>query len=372
MMICSRVRMVLLLCAVLLGPAEAAQAQFRVSPDGYNLTSDSTQLLVRPTVVSQPGFIYRPDRFGFNNGFFPYGGSVGGALSGLADLTDANARSVLTLQQARILSQQANQARIDTRRRLFDELRYEQMNTPTLEELRDRDILARIQRSRNSPPPGEIRSGQSLNDLMIAIQRNGTANGLHGPTVVVDPSILSRINLTDGTTRAGNGIFRNGGRIRWPLCLADPRFGADREKIDALSVEAVKQLQADGHPDVGTLRSLTDAVNGLRDRVNAAVAEMTPTEHIRASRFVRQLSQGVQVLASPNAQNHFNGKWQLPGNTVGEAVDFMNQTGLRFAPATDGDEAAYTVLFNALLTYDAGLTSLVGELTRTPNAPRVP
>ena len=50
---------------------------------------------------------------------------------GVAAVTTANAQGLNTVQQARITNQQAMQAEIDTRRQMFDELRYEQAHTPT-------------------------------------------------------------------------------------------------------------------------------------------------------------------------------------------------------------------------------------------------
>jgi hypothetical protein len=365
-----------LLGAALLWLPAAARAQFRVPVGGYNVTSDSTQLLVRPTVVGSPALAYNPYLYGYPGygyGYYPYGiNPFGGGLDGVANLTTANAQYLLTVQEARRTSEQVNQARIDTRRRLFDELRYEQMNTPTSEELRDRDILLRIQRSRNSPPRGEVWSGQSLNDLLTAINRNETANGVQGPTVPVDEATLRRINVTDGTTRGSGGMFRNDGRIRWPLVLGDARFDADREKIDMLAAEAVKQIKAYGNADVKTLRDLTEAVRALQARIDDNVRALTPSDSIRASRFARELNDGVKTLGGESAANFFNGKWQLQGGTVAEVVTFMNRNGLKFAPATDGDEAAYNAFFQDLLSYDAGLSRIVGAATATPPPPRVP
>ena len=74
--------------------------------------------------------------------------------------------------------------------------------------------LARIQRSRNSPPRAEVWSGQSLNDLLTAINRNENANGVRGPDVPVDEATLRRINVTDGATRVSNpkqGLIRIAG-----------------------------------------------------------------------------------------------------------------------------------------------------------------
>ena len=50
----------------------------------------------------------------------------------------------------------------------------------------------------------------------------------------------------------------------------------------------------------------------------------------------------------------------------------MDRNGLKFAPATDGDESAYNAFYQDLLSYDAGLSRIGGTATATPPAPRVP
>jgi hypothetical protein len=59
-----------------------------------------------------------------------------GFLRGVADLTSANGRYQLTIQQARIAQTQADMAKVGLRRRIFDEARYEQMMRPNPEDVR--------------------------------------------------------------------------------------------------------------------------------------------------------------------------------------------------------------------------------------------
>ena len=46
------------------------------------------------------------------------------------------------------------------------------------------------------------------------------------------------------------------------------------------------------------------------------------------------------------------------GKTVAELIKNMTADGLRFAPATQGDDGAYRALHNALNAYDSGIMSL--------------
>ncbi|HEY7312139.1 MAG TPA: hypothetical protein VH643_22430, partial [Gemmataceae bacterium] len=51
-----------------------------------------------------------------------------------------------------------------------------------------------------------------------------------------------------------------------------------------------------------------------------------------------------------------NGAWALKGKNVAELVQHMRDKGLWFAPATPGDESAYTSLYYALAAFDAGMS----------------
>ena len=60
-------------------------------------------------------------------------------------------------------------------------------------------------------------------------------------------------------------------------------------------------------------------------------------------------------------QNYFNQKWVAKGKTVAELIQNMTAAGLRFAPATPGDEGAYRALHFALVAYDDGITQVAAK-----------
>src|SRR5207244_4022511 len=74
-----------------------------------------------------------------------------------------------------------------------------------------------------------------------------------------------------------------------------------------------------------------------------------------AKRYADQLHAAVRTLQDPAVANYFNGSWEAKGNTVEELIRNMTAQGLRFAPATQGDETAYQVLYHDLLAYDTAL-----------------
>ena len=92
--------------------------------------------------------------------------------------------------------------------------------------------------------------------------------------------------------------------------------------------------------------------SGLRLRENAR--ELSSNDYIQALRFVNQLIRSTRALQGPGAARYFS-DWILTAQGVGELVDQMTQRGLLFAAVTLGDEAKYTALHRALVTYASNL-----------------
>src|SRR5262249_41191814 len=151
------------------------------------------------------------------------------------------------------------QARIDTRRKNFDEWLYERENTPTLEDDRERSRMEELRRSRNDPPITEILSGKALNDLLNPILKMNPPSESMAPLVPLAPDVVKEINLTSGGTSGNLGPLKDGGKLRWPLALQDEPFDEARTKIDQLARQAFQQAQG-GEVDVKTLRDLRKSV----------------------------------------------------------------------------------------------------------------
>jgi hypothetical protein len=295
----------------------------------------------------------------YGNPYYPsYYGETGGALMGLADITTANANGVQTLQRARVTMQQANQAAIDTRRKLFDELRYERMNTPGAEDIRIKDMEVALRRARHDPPQTEIVSGRSLNDLINHLS-SMQAKGLRGPDIRLNEDLLSHINLTNGAN--GNvGLLRNGGKLNWPLPLQSKEY-ADLTREVNTPLEKAARAAVDLKPvDPGTLKDLKAALDKLNEALDNSNSRLTPNEYIESKRYLNMLGETYRALQDPDVGNYFkSGKWTAQGNTVAEFVDRLTRSqGLRVAPASPGDEQYYRALQAALVNYDAGITAL--------------
>src|SRR5262249_39699988 len=106
------------------------------------------------------------------------------------------------------------------------------------------------------------------------------------------------------------------------------------------------------------------AVDQLHEAVNGAIGAMRPSDNIRARRFANQLRASMRLLSDPNVANLVNGAWAPRGGTVGELLDNMDRNGVKFGPATDADQPAYTTLHGLLVQYHSSLVAL-GSLAQS-------
>jgi hypothetical protein len=314
-------------------------------------TQAAVQSLPAPPPVPAPYSPYYP--------YYPYGrmDPTYGYLEGAASVTNAQGQYLQQVQQARLMQSQADQSKLDLQRRINDERRYEtEMTYQTNVRNRERDRANLLERSRSDAPGPEVWSGDALNTLLANIQQVQGQTGLRGPALPLDPGVLAHVNVMRPGDAAGVGVFR-GDRLQWPFVLQDRRFAAERKRVDELVPQAVRYVAA-GEPDAQRLRELLDAAAALKGRVEGLVRELTPTEYVQAMRFANQLERDARTLTRPGAENFFSGKWQARGGTVGELVDNMTREGLRFAPASAGQEGFYTTLHQQLAAYDINLAGL--------------
>lgn len=338
----SRFRFPLVAVLAVLAFPTFASAQFR-------------RVAVRPTVVRP---VVGPRFYPGGGGWGGWGGwnipGPGDYLQGAASVIDAQGRYLISTQEAYLKREEVRAAQLENRRLAFDQHLYERANSPTLEEQREYRRQQEFWRSWNDPPLTEIWSGKALNDLLVALQMARGKQTYSGPTVPLDPGLIQHINVTSGATGGGSlGALSQPDNLQWPLPLQRDPFEKARTEIDKLAPEVVKQAAA-GKINVNSFDSFSAAVTRLRSSLRDQVNNMSSTDYIQALRFVNQLNDSVRALQSPNVANFFNA-WTLTAQSVGEMIDQMTQKGLRFAPATLGNEAYYTALQRAMATYAAGL-----------------
>jgi hypothetical protein len=322
-----------------------AMAQFRVGNLGTAFDVGAAQ----GAVAGFQGAQFANPYYGLG----PYGyyeDPLGGYLRGTADVIGAQGQWMKDVQSADLTKEKVRQTKIDTRRKNFDEWQYERKNTPTFEDDREHFRMEDWRRSRNDPPLSEIWSGESLNYLLDQIQHAQAQLG-PGPTVQLDPDVLSHINVNSGPTAGNAGLLKDGGRLRWPLPLRAGPYQSDRQQLDELLPKAVKQASSGNQVDADTLNDMTTAVSDINAKIKENIDSLTPNDYSAAKRYLRELGSGIKLLENPNASKYLSGQWSASGASVGQLVSDMTSKGLRFAPATQADQPAYIAMQRALAAY---------------------
>ena len=155
----------------------AASAQFRAGYDpaagyGYAQTQTIAGANSRPASCS-----YAPAAAAY---FGPYQRQtpMNGFLTGSADVMNATGQYEIQHQQGNLTKEQVKSAHIDNRRKMFDELRYEKANTPTLWQVQAERRYEQLQQARNSPQPSEIWAAIPLNLLLADVRQIQAGTGL--------------------------------------------------------------------------------------------------------------------------------------------------------------------------------------------------
>lgn len=305
----------------------------------------------RPGSVPPPGFGYG-GYGGYGGWGVPYMGNLGPGyfLQGAASTIDATGDLYVKQEQARITREQANQAKLDTKRKAFDQRLYEKANTQTFTETQEQNESFRLRRIMNNATENEIKSGIAMN-TMLPYLKDLTNHGVMGPTVPLDPDILRYINVTGATQDGSLGLLSNGGKMDWPLVLRGPTT----RSLDKLLPEAVAATR-DGSIDFAMYRKVKSEVEklGEENRKKFHREEIDGGEYLTGKRYLDSLESAVKLLDQPMAKKVLNGDIKATGSTVPELVLNMTNKGLKFAPATPGYESPYYGLFNSMVTYASG------------------
>jgi hypothetical protein len=121
----------------------------------------------RLAALSGLGYGYGATGYGTQWMLNPYQGY----LQGAADITRANAQYYSTIQQAKLLRQDAIRSSIQTRRAFLEEAEYERSRMPDPLKLRELSAANELNRARANPPLNDIWSARSLNFLAPASGR---------------------------------------------------------------------------------------------------------------------------------------------------------------------------------------------------------
>jgi len=290
-----------------------------------------------------------------DNPYYPSYDPYGGYVRGIADVIGAQGRFAVNMQQANIMRENVRKLRLENRRKLIEEWKWEQENIPTAQDLRERDIALNYRRSITSPPLPEILSGKALNDILEHLMTM-QAKGVRGPSVQLEKNKLKQINVKAPGDPGNVGLLKNEGILNWPLSLRGSDFDVLRKDIDSITPELVRQASA-GRVDKATLKQLKDDVDKLHRQLSERISELPSSDYIEAKRFLNFLSESVQALGQADIADYFH-RFEAKGSTVAELVSNMKENGLVFASATPGAESAYRSLYQALVSYDLSLSHM--------------
>jgi hypothetical protein len=292
---------------------------------------------------------------GYLDAYNPYNGYLRGA----ADVTTANANYQMIVQKARLEREQANQKHLETRHKIIEEAEWERGRAPSPEKVREADIEAQLNRARRDPPLTEVWSARSLNSLLSHLAAEQGKGG-KGPNVPLDEETLKSINLTPADSRANAGLLKDDGKLQWPRPLQGDEFTERRTRLSRLMEEAVQKVKFNPNAPVpgGLVRDMQNDLAAMNTRLSGSVGELSPSQYIEARRYLNQVGEAVAALSDPKAGAYFNQSWVSKARNVAELVNYLSRSGMRFAPATPGDEPAYTALYRALADFDAGLQAV--------------
>jgi hypothetical protein len=287
-----------------------------------------------------------------------------GYLKGSAEVEKANAEYEQTIQQARLVREETRRSALQTRRAMIEQADWERAHMPDPEKIRQAFLARELERARVSPPLADISSARSLNTLLrhLIAQAGKGAQIEREYNAPLDPETLEAVNLTTGDTRGNVGLLKDGGDLKWPQPLKGEAFKNTREDLDRLMQQAAQALRKNHSPDESTVNDLDADLKTLQKTLEANSDRLSFDDYIVAQRYLRELGDTLTALRDRNVANFFNGNWSLKARNVAELVQFMRDKGLQFAPATSSKaDAAYTALYNALATFDAGLTRSVAS-----------
>lgn len=353
--------------------ASEASAQFFMTPqqNAYQAMQSAAGRAANPWMYGAGANPYSPvagaggmgmaNPYAPNAGFDPYynpyytpnlGG--GGVLYGEAALLNSYATVVTSQEQARILREQAMQAKIDTARKRFDFDLYVRANTPTYADEQKKIAKQTLKRIQVASNPAEIASGKALNILLDDVRNFPNKKANMDPLLLSD-EILKQLNVT--TKNVGVGILRHDGKFVWPTAVAEV-VPLDMQKTIEKQVEIAVRDAAKGKVDGQLLADIGLRMDEIRKTFARKVNDFPTARYLEGDRFLNDFRDARQGLEEGQmvVQDKFN-RFIQGGKSMQDIADFMVANGLKFAPGGPSDEAGYRALHSALVAFDIALNT---------------
>jgi hypothetical protein len=315
-------------------------------PTGTSLAGSWSNPAYNNSLMSAYGGGYNPYYPGYP---YMWWDPFGGFLHGAADFYRGQGDYMVKHAQALQINEKTRQDILDTRRKLYDQWLYERNNTPTLQDLRERDQRLELRRALNDPPVYEIVDGKSLNTLL----NKATSASFVGnpPNVPIPADVVRNINVAvEPGSGLGLGVvkgLREGAPLDWPAVLQTSDFDVDRKDLETLLREAVDDAARTGTININVLQKIQGDYLSMSKKLNDNIFHMTADQYLAGRRYLNQLNNSIQALQKKNVEKYFSRLDKV--RNVADLVKEM--TGQTFAPACPGDESAYLALHKALVAY---------------------
>ena len=295
------------------------------------------------------------------NPYYPnYGYGAGSALFGEADIIRAQGQLVNSWEQARILREQALQAKLVTKKQEFDLRMYIKANTPTYTQEQEQVARVTLRRIQTNSLPGEVSSGKALNMLLDDLKRFPDKKISLDP-LPLNEEILSHLNVTK--TTFGMGLLRDYGKVVWPVEVEKLMTGTQRQDIEKQLRHLVKEANNE-RIDNNVIGEVQKEIDRMREELVKKVNDIPTRPYLDGKRFLQDLYESTRAIERGEAINQArfqrfidNGKGT---RSVQEVTDYMIKEALRFGPAMAGDEAAYRAVHSAMANYNIAMNSQQG------------
>jgi len=315
-----------------------------------------------------------PYSSGYDSGWNPYmspWGSnfgTGAILQGQADVMRAFGTVITSQEQARIMREQALQARLETKKKRFDLEMYIKANTPTFTEEQIKVAKMTLKRIQNGSTEAEVVSGKALNFLLADLARHPGKRASIEP-LALNEEMLRHLNLSRGNVSLG--VLRNGGQFTWPVVFQE-YFPADQLRLIENQAKILVKSADQGKLDVNVLKDMRNEIDKLSDQVRKKVDDIPTTQLLDAKRFLGDLDAARLALERGEAMTQVNfQKWAAGGRNLQQLVDYMITGGLVFAGSTQGDEFAYRAVYSGMVALDVALNAqTTGSLLTEEGQPK--
>lgn len=299
----------------------------------------STSYYANPATITQPIDPYSSNPYSYSD---PWGGY----LRGYADVLRAHGQVVTSYEQARLMREQALQAKLDTRKKAFELELFIRNNTPTFTQEQEKIAKQILRRVQNLTNPNEIWNGSSLN-ILLADMKKHQAKKVSVEPIQLAGEVLRHINVTGSF---GNlGLLRDDGRFQWPSALQD-LVAEDRQKKVGDWAETLVARARNGQVEVKILKDVRLEIETIRENLLKKVNEIPTQPYIDAKRFLKDFEDACTAVEKGDAVPYFEfQKFVANGRSVKEVIDYMIGRGLTFAKATQGDESAYLAFQSGLV-----------------------